>query len=103
MARDKVCDKALPQAGAVDPRLTARQAQGEIKTKFATKFGWVCVRIVTWFRKRDSCEHPPKVNIPVFLISNSTLHWKRQIAHGVWFSIRKTGRDGGVVDSCRRL
>ena len=49
----------------------------------------VCVRIVTWFRKRDSCEHP-KVNIPVFLISNSTLPLKRQGAHGVWFYIRKS-------------
>ena len=32
----------------------------------------------------------PKVNFPVFLISNSTLPLKRQGAHGVWFYIRKS-------------
>ena len=52
--------------------------------------------------ERDSCEHP-KVNIPVFLISNSTLPLKRQGAHGVWFSIRKSRNQEGTAVSWNRV
>ena len=100
LARDKVCDKALPQAGAVDPRLTARQAQGEIKTKFATKFGWVCVRIVTWFRKRDSCEHPQGEHsrFPDFKFNPSFEASGRTRRVVLYQEIKKSGRDGGLVE-----
>ena len=43
------------------------------------------------------------MNIPAFLISNSTLHWKRQGAHGVEFLIRKAGRDGAGVEQFRSI
>ena len=45
---------------------------------------------------------PPKVNIPVFLISNSTLPLKRQGAHGVWFYIRKSRNQEGTALSWNR-
>jgi hypothetical protein len=52
----------------------------------------------------------PEAIIPVFLISNSTLHWKRQTAHDVCFLIPKSGKQeesavpwnrGVVVSWCR--
>ena len=62
----------------------------------------VCVRIVTWFRKGTHAS-TPKVNIPVFLISNSTLPLKRQGAHGVWLYIRKSRNQEGTAVSWNRV
>ena len=43
------------------------------------------------------------MNIPVFLISNSTLPLKRQGAHGVWFYIRKSRNQEGTAVSWNRV
>ena len=60
----------------------------------------VCVRIVTWFRKRDSCEHPQGEHsrFPDFKFNPSFEASGRTRRVVLYQEIKKSGRDGGLVE-----
>ena len=60
----------------------------------------VCVRIVTWFRKRDSYEHPQGEHsrFPDFKFTPSFEASGRTRRVVLYQEIKKSGRDGSLVE-----